>query len=490
MSRSAVNPLFTVVDNKLPFVGAKVAEQQPLGKLVNGFLNFMDGEPSQLEKEVGTVANAAAASTPGDVSRLTRSIMTPSYGPPPSSPPAYVDATKQFGREFARQQRDNVGAVANAGSSAMSGLSQFGRDFGRYEGDNFKSVADTLTTTIRNLKDKANDAAVAASVAPVGLNAMGDGATTAARAGLNAAARESGTAANVATTTARAGLNAAANSEYGVAANAARIGLQGKADDAASFWKTLATPTNRVGEAAKIDGLVTAASQDAVKREAQQMLKSLLQGSLAVGAIGGGLYGLSKLFATKKRQTPLYSRAQYLDIGEEDGVRKRATDPELFADPSSWWGVPGALPAAIATVPLGIGAGALAVSGVNKMLKRKQMEKELAQAKAEYENALAESSTRKLASDLATATDRLYGLIQQKSHTKIAGGQWGDMWNAGLGMALLAALGTGAGGAYFGYNQARKNRKEKTYQRAALERLQQRAVTDPTRIYAVNSTEE
>lgn len=254
----------------------------------------------------------------------------------------------------------------------------------------------------------------------------------------------------------------------------------------------------------------SAANFESTLAQLQQLSSSELQrralsnvGKLTLGAAGGaaalrGLMGLAGLVQSNVSQ-PVQSvpQAMTIDIPVDDEERKqkpRSYGRKFSADASflkgdlasSLGNIPWYYPAMFGGGVLGAAAG---YHGADKLMdwrRKKDVELELAKAKAEYEAALASATGHKRAenSELGTNLDTIYDAWEKVS------GVLSDIGGHAVGGYGVYSAATGLAGAIAAYNWAKKRQRRRVLEQAQKARMRRRSSEQPTPLMALPRYEQ
>ncbi len=219
----------------------------------------------------------------------------------------------------------------------------------------------------------------------------------------------------------------------------------------------------------------------------KDILKALLLAG-GLGAAARGASGLQSMFAPKKKVSP--GRVVEMPVPyptESDGEEKKA-DNSLA---TSRYGLNYFMPSMLLGAPLAAYGGWKGVDAILNSQRRKEKEKELEQAKQEYEQALLgaykkgtdealDSAFSGLEKD-ASPLDWVQNKINQVA-PNLAGASQGALLTAGLVSAPLGYM--------IVNNAMKKNSRRAILEKALAERARRQALSQPPEIYAVPKPQE
>jgi hypothetical protein len=241
------------------------------------------------------------------------------------------------------------------------------------------------------------------------------------------------------------------------------------------------------GKQGSDDALLQAATQAVNSQVKQQALSNIMRataGGLGLGAAAAGVGGLLQL-----RNKPLkyQNQSNFVSIPYPVQRKKQEEPPTKMAGGMSSFlagdqaatpaGVPWHYPGLMAG---GVGGALAGYSGVKSFLlsrKRKEQERELANAESAFQKSMLEQYD----APLKVALDALYDkLVATNKLASLA-----DALGQGVGLYGSLGLLTGAAGASVGYGLASRNRRRKVLNDAMRARMRQRFAQSPPEIVAV-----
>lgn len=229
----------------------------------------------------------------------------------------------------------------------------------------------------------------------------------------------------------------------------------------------------------------------------QQALQDILRTALVSGGIGAAAGGGVGLFNMLRRN--LINRKRTTHVAEMPIPVSTADDNQPMGKTASWLtdllkgklaetqaGIPWELPGKIGA---GMGAAALGYKGVDALMRyqrKKQEEADIARAKAEFEQAMAEQGGAKQAADsgLAADLDRLYVHFEKAAGILDAITPSPETQGQILGGYGAYAIPTALVAGYAAFKAADKNSQRNVIKKALKLRNRRRQALEPAEIYA------